>query len=508
MKCKVHKSVNKLELLSKYRLFRNALSRAIWKSKRNYEQSICQSGNVKRFFKYVSSKLKHNSSMLGNLVVNGVYFFSDLERANALNDYFATSFSKPSNHPIFQQTGPPIIFTEGNLEAALARLNSNSSPGPDKIPMFFWVNIRKTIGPHLLKLFNIFINSGFVPLEWRKALVFPLYKNTGKPYELSSYRPISLCCSLSKIFEKMLLLLIQDDIERRALISDSQHGFRKRHSTVTNLLLTYDYVLECLDRNQPVDVIYLDFRKAFDKISHELLLRKLFQLKFAPSIVNWISSFLTDRTQSVIINGLASQPVSVPSGVPQGSLIGPLLFVLYLNDLFNVRIKSKLIAYADDTKLFGAVSKDNNLSEDLAFIEQWCVQNAMELNVLKCAVLHFGHQNPKFSYQLNGLSIPIVPYYKDLGVLVDSRFSFHEHISSVSKKCFVLARIISRSFTFKSPPFLAKIFKAYVLPLIMYALPFFSSGLSRILIGLKIFSGNSQGLSFVIPHLVRTICPD
>lgn len=290
--------------------------------------------------------------------LNSEYLITDLERANALNNYFATSFSNASQHALLECSGNPIVFTELHLETAIRGLNLNSAPGADLIPMFFWSTIINEIAPYVVKLFNIFINTGYVPEDWKRALVFPLYKHTGTPNEISSYRPISLCCSLSKIFEKILLSFITETIDATGLLSDSQHGFRKGHSTISNLLLTYDYVIKRLDNGEAVDVIYLDFSKAFDKISHALLITKLAQQKFSPLIVNWIRNFLTNRWQSVAINGILSNLVQIPSGVPQGSLLGPVLFLLYLNDIFALKISSNLIAFADDTKLFGAVSKE------------------------------------------------------------------------------------------------------------------------------------------------------
>ena len=277
----------------------------------------------------------------------------------------------------------------------------------------------------------------------------PLFKNAGKPHQISSYRPISLCCSLSKIFEKLLLFQIEDHSRSMNLLSAHQHGFRKSYSTVTNLLSTYDFVGKHLDNHDSVDVIYLDFRKAFDKLSHKLLITKLSNMKFSNTILNWLSNFLSDRTQAVVINGSISNPIRVASGVPQGSLLGPILFLLYLNDIFELKLNANLIAFADDTKIYDVVSQLKNLSSDLLMIEEWCIRNEMELNVEKCAVIHFDPHNPISSYYLNDVLIPVVDHYKDLGIIIDSHLSFSTHVSFLVKKCIALIRVISKSFACK-----------------------------------------------------------
>ena len=218
---------------------------------------------------------------------------------------------------------------------------------------------------------------------------------------------------------------------------------------------------------------YLDFQKAFDKLPHSFLINKLHFYKFHCNIINWIAEFLSNRSQFVVVNGFSSEILPVSSGVPQGTIQAPTLFVLFLNDMFTLPISAELSAYADDVKLYGIVNASDNLAADLARVLSWCDSNSMYVNVSKCGVIHFGRNNPVNKYSIANSQIPSSDRYKDLGIIVDSQLSFKYHTAELVKKSFLMSKCILRSFSKRDPQLLSKLFKTYVLSKILYGAPFF-----------------------------------
>ena len=192
-----------------------------------------------------------------------------------------------------------------------------------------------------------------------------------------------LCC-VAKGFERIIVDHIMEYLENAKILSNTQFGFRSKSNTIKNLTFTYDRVTQLLERKCAVDIIYIDLAKAFDKVPHDLLLRKLLQVSINPFIVKWISNYLSNRNQRVIINGKESSLLPVPSGVLQGSIIGPTLFLIYLNDFLEGNLQNSLSAFADDCKIFGIVSPQLSLQDDLYKLEKWWDDNLMKINEEKC----------------------------------------------------------------------------------------------------------------------------
>ena len=193
-------------------------------------------------------------------------------------------------------------------------------------------------------LFSCFLQDSYIPSEWKLANVFPLYKQTRDHHQVNSYRPISLTCSISKIFEKLLLTILQSEATYRNLIPPNQHGFRKGFSTVSNLLDAYNFAALNLDRKIPVDIIFLDFQKAFDKIPHGILLEKLKSFGFSTFLINSIGSLFANRKQRVLINGSFSEELNVSSRIPQGTILAPVLFSIFLSYLLRIPVSSQISA--------------------------------------------------------------------------------------------------------------------------------------------------------------------
>ena len=205
------------------------------------------------------------------------------------------------------------------------------------------------ISKPLAHVFNMSLQEGIVPLEWKEANIIPLFKK-GSRNKSVNYRPVSLTSVICKLLESIIRDHIMDLLIKHTLIK-SQHGFLKSKSCLTNLLCFFEEITKWVDEGSPVDIIYLDFQKAFDKVPHQRLILKLKSHGIGISIINWIEQWLTDRRQRVVLDGEVSNCKPVLSGVPQGSVLGPILFLLYINDL-EEGVTSKILKFADDTKLF------------------------------------------------------------------------------------------------------------------------------------------------------------
>ena len=231
---------------------------------------------------------------------------------------------------------------------------------------------------------------------------------------------MSLTSQIGKIFEKIIKTEIVVYLERNGLISDSQHGFRSKRSCLTNLLEFMNIITNYIDNGDAVDVIYLDFQIAFDKVSHARLIEKIKALGIDGKVLQWIKAWLTGRMQRVVLDGEQSSWQDVLSGVPQGSVLGPILFIIFINDL-EAGIKSRILKFADDAKLIGKVASVEDLQtikKDLENLWKWSEDWQMKFNVEKCKIMHIGYKNNKEKFELGGKELIEVEEEKDLGVVV------------------------------------------------------------------------------------------
>ena len=259
------------------------------------------------------------------------------------------------------------------------------------------------------------------------------------------------------------------------MLSDEQFGFSKGRSCVTQLLVTINDWLDSLDGGDPVDAIYLDLRKAFDTVSHRRLILKLSKYGVSGSLLRWITDFLTGRTQYVNINGNCSTTNDVTSGVPQGSVLGPTLFIYFINDLPET-VKCKVKVFADDTKAYCSVDKDENskvfVQKCVDDLVDWSKRWKMEFNSLKCKVMHLGKDNPLHEYTIengnerNTLETTVAE--KDLGVIVDPDLNFDKHITSTVNKCRRISGLIVRTMSNNSRDVMVPLFKALIRPILEY----------------------------------------
>ena len=308
-----------------------------------------------------------------------------------------------------------------------------------------------------------------VPFDWRVANITPIFKKGAKK-DPANYRPVSLTSQVVKIFERLIKAKIMNFLEVNLLINNSQHGFRSKRSCLTNLLEFMEIVLNHVDEGRPVDVIFLDFQKAFDKVPHIRLLEKIKAHGIRGDVLRWIEKWLTGRQQRVEINGQQSGWKDVTSGVPQGSVLGPILFIIYINDLDD-GIKSDLLKFADDVKLIGnndSIDQGSHLRTDLQRLEGWADKWQMRFNVEKCKVMNIGVKNRCEGYLLDGLPLGTISEEKDLGVIVCKDLKVGRQCFKAAAKGNQVLGMIRRTFTNRSMSIMIPLYKSLVRPHLDY----------------------------------------
>ena len=481
---KYTESGKRQDLYEKYVLKLKKCSKLSRIAKRNFEKKLATNvkNNSKSFFSYVRSKQRTKEKVGPLKDKGGEVIIDDRLAANLLNEYFSSVFTNENytNAPVPKQIFKGNIQSEGLLGIEiteemvankLEKLDVNKCPGLDDMHPKLLFELRGELIKPLTKLFNISMKNGVVPLEWREAGVVPLFKK-GNKSEPENYRPVSLTSLICKIMESIIKDSILVHLDKFSLINDSQHGFSKGRSCLTNLLVFMEEVTCSLDEGNPVDVIYLDFAKAFDKVPYRRLFSKLRSHGIGGNVAEWIEVWLTNRKQKVGLNKKYSDWRSVVSGVPQGSVLGPLLFLIYINDL-DEGIISKLGKFADDTKVARGVSNDSEvdiLREDLSTIFQWSVDWQMLFNLDKCTVMHLGSKNSQCEYKMGNNILKKSKQERDLGVIMDSSGKSTEQCIMAVKKANAVLGMIKRNILFKSKDVIVRLYKALVRPKLEYCI--------------------------------------
>jgi len=468
----------------KYVDMRNNVVKEIRTAKNNFEKKLVNSikMNPKSFYSYVRSRAKTKDKVGPLKDGNGKLILDDEDRAQLLNTYFSSVFTKENMTHMPEvkyrdDTGgedeklKDIRIDSFMVFNKLVKLKEGKAPGDDGLVPMFLKKVASEICYPLADIFNSSLNEGVVPLDWRIANVTPIYKK-GSRQEPGNYRPISLTSQIGKVLESIIRDEMVIHLKDRKLISDTQHGFTQKRSCLTNLLQFMEIITKHVDDGNPVDVIYLDFQKAFDKVPHARLIKKLKAHGIDGKTLTWIETWLSGRLQRVVLNGSKSNWTEVMSGVPQGSVLGPLLFVIFINDIDD-NIAHELLKFADDTKLFGAVSTKEEVDElrkDLHKLFCWSQEWQMLFNIAKCGVVHIGHNNPKEKYNLGGIQIDTLREERDLGVIIDESLKCRKQCVKAVNAANATLGMIKRSFVNRERQTILTLYKSVVRPKLEYCI--------------------------------------
>ena len=373
---------------------------------------------------------------------------------------------------------PAVNICANDILATLQALDVNSAAGTDNLHPCLLRNCAPGLVYPLYVLFTQSLSECRLPKLWKTSLVVPIFKK-GSRYDPLNYRPISLTSVACKCLERIIARHLTAYLEDNCILSEHQFGFRSGRSTMNQLLLVYDDVTKCLDNGNVVDLILFDFAKAFNVVSHPILLSKLRLLGVHVHLIRWIEDFLVGRTMSVSVKGKTSSPHLVTSRVPQGSVLGPILFLVFVN-----HIASKLVCqykvFADDLKMYLKIRHDTPANHahdsqvcqrDITTLQRTAASWCLSLNQNKCVVIRFQrklHALPPPCYYIDQFKIQVVQSHTDLGVLIDSDLKFHKHIAATVRKAASLTQNLLKSTVCRSPDFMMTLFSTHVRPIIEY----------------------------------------
>ena len=466
--------------LFRYRRVKNQLRSLTRRLRINFENDIARNLKTapKKYWAYVKSRTKLRSKIPILSGQDESTATTPLEKANTLNDFFSSVFTEEHLESLPQATTEftgkylrNFVIDESDVYEKLMKLNPGKTPGPDKWHPRFLKNIADLISHPLSILFQKSLNEGILPSDWLKACITAIYKK-GEKSKPGNYRPVSMTSIICKLMESIVRDKLVEHMVENDLFSDCQHGFVLLRDCMTNLLTCMEIWCEFLEKGESVDVIYTDFAKAFDSVPHERLLTKLEGLGVTGNVLAWIRSFLSNRSQCVRVDNEFSNWKPVKSGIPQGSVLGPILFVIFINDMPEV-VKNLCKLFADDAKLFCSVhlrdeTNNKSLQEDINALMEWSNKWQLPFNIGKCKCLHIGCCNPCWRYKMDGKFLDDIVEEKDLGVLIDKDLKFHRQTASAVKKANSALGLVKKTFANLDDKNFPLLYKSLVRPHLEY----------------------------------------
>ena len=469
------------------RRLRNDCLNVVRKAKSNFIQNELNINwnDSKKFWQNVNTILPQSTDPSSIKLNDNGHPVSKGDIPDFINNYFsnigtklAESLREPWVYNGFHSNNhlPDIVTNEEEVKGLIRDIDISKASAILNVSSKIIKDAFETIPVLLTKLFNISLNRGKVPDAWKSATVIPL-KKEGNSADVNNLRPISLLPVQIKLLEKIVHNRLMAYLDHEQLLDNKQGGFRPGHSTVDTIVRFTEDLYQNINNGLTSIAVYIDLRKAFDTVNHILLLNKLRNLGVIGTNLDWIENYLENRTQTTLANNICSQKAAIKCGVPQGSVLGPLLFLIYVNDMKSILQHSKHYLYADDTVIYcsGDNVEDvvNKLQTDLTRYETWCKGNKLTVNTKKSNFVVYGTKSKVSKVQnvdlkLNGDMLNRVPFYKYLGVFLDSNLTFNKHVD-VSKKliCHKLY-LLSKIRKYINEPTSTRIFKTMIAPLIDY----------------------------------------
>lgn len=458
---------------------RNRTTAAIRKARNSFESQII--GNLKKepkkLYQYIRSQQRAKVTV-GPLLTGGRMTINDEETAEVLHSFFQSVFVQEDtrtvpdfpDHVEDDAALTDIEITHEDVLKELRSLKMDKAAGPDGIPNHVLNMCADQLARPLLTLFRKTLAEGTLPSDWRQAKVTPIFKK-GSRRNPSNFRPISLTSQSCKVMERIIQRHLLQHIERENLLTPHQHGFTHGRSCQSNLLEAFEDWTRIIDEGQNLDIIYLDYRKAFDTVPHIRLLKKLQGYGVRAKVLKWIREFLTNRQQQVVVGGSTSSWGSVASGVPQGSVLGPTLFTLYVNELPSM-VTSTMKLFADDTKLYRMIQDPGDsqaIQEDLKLLSDWSDKWLLRFNLEKCTVMHCGHSNQNTTYFMRQGGDQLHPLAetkeeRDLGVHVASSLKPTTHCLRAANKAMSALKLTRMTFDQFTKTNFNRLYTTYIRP--------------------------------------------
>ena len=453
-----HKKSPNCNTAKRYQMLRNTVTSMIRKSRRAYFNTL-SSTNKKQFWKAIKCLSKQKST-IPTLMLNDVSASTNSAKAKMLNDFFSSCFN-PAVPPLLESLNDcpsnhcpdDFLCCEEEVAALIRSLDVSKASGPGGISSRMLKGTLESIVPSLTKLFNISIRTGKFPQCWKESSIVPIPKG-GDSSKPGNYRPISLLSIMSKLLERHFHWLLTDHFNTSYQLALNQWGFQHGKSAVASLLTVVHAWLQVLETGKEILAIFYDLRKAFDSVPHVPLLQKLEATGLHPHILKWVRSYLTRRFQKVVVGGESSAPLPVLSGVPQGSVLGPLLFLIYINDAASLPFSSGtyINLFADDMLLYRGLNSPGDtqhLQQDNDLLNTWVHTHHLTMNPSKCKYMRVSRKRKPTDVPailLEGIPLECVDTIKYLGVILSSDLSWTPHIESVCTKARKLLGLLYRRF--------------------------------------------------------------
>ena len=475
-----------------YKTYRNKLNHVIKIAQRTYyqDQLTLHKSNLRKTWQFINMAINRSKSTkqtIKTLNINGTKTSDPAAIVTHFNKYFTNIGSVLDSKIPHTSTDPTSFIKETNLESIYLRLCTDDevskvitslkhcATGWDSIPASLIQENSQTITPTLTHIINLSLTQGVFPSEMKIAILIPIFKS-GLKDEAGNYRPISLLTSFSKIFERIMYTRISNFFKTQKLFYELQFGFRENHSTEMSIITLMDRIISALEKGHYTVGIFLDFSKAFDTVNHEILLSKLNKYGIRGVANDWIRSYLSNRQQYALINNYKSDPLPISCGVPQGSILGPLLFLIYINDLPNFSNQLTSILFADDSNLFtdskNLLELQNKINEEMPKLVDWLSANRLSLNVGKTHLMIFSpnkQPHPNINIYINGIALDIVTKTKFLGLMLDNKLNWKSHALYLSSKISKSIGILSIARKFLNQKTLIQLYYSFIYPYLIYA---------------------------------------
>lgn len=495
-------SLNSTPFYESYKRCRNQVNRLIKEVKANYYKSKLENcKNSKESWKTINELLNKQSkcTTITEVIVNCNKVSGDKNIADEFNNFFTTigpqlaeNISPNDLDPLYCVAPESKVFEFRNIsyvdvERVINKTNASKSPGLDKISNKLLKSAGNAIIDSLVYIFNLSINNGIFPEEMKLAKVTPIYKS-GEKTDCDNYRPISVISAVAKIFEKIIYIQFNDYLNNNQIISKHQSGFRTQHSTETTLLHTTNQCLVNMDKGLINGILFLDLKKAFDTVDHKILVSKLERYGVRGVTLKWFQSYLHERKQICKINSSKSNTNNITCGVPQGSNLGPLLFLVYINDLPNCLETTQASMFADDTNITcrgeSPADIESKINIDLDNVHNWLTANKLTLNREKTEYMIVGSRqrlkkmsnNTHIQIVIGDQTIEQVHKKKVLGVIIDDQLRWQEHNDAQCKKISKNIALLRRAKNFVTQDALLTMYNSLVLPHFTYCSTVWNNG--------------------------------